>query len=126
MRPSAGIQIEIANVDQAQILALGGRDLAYAHGARLIRRGETNLHSPVFCDDFVGQSLHRQQLFRADGAGREVDGTVLVAHVERYRRHVIQLLEGRRQHMLARMLLHVVAPTLAIDHAAYDVPRLHG
>ncbi len=43
VRPAAGVQVEVADVDEAQLLALGGRNFAHAHGARFVGRGEANL-----------------------------------------------------------------------------------
>ncbi len=51
--------------------------------------------------------------------GREIDGATLFSHVERNRGEVVKLLERRREHMLARVLLHVIAASLAVDRAAY-------
>ncbi len=61
VRSAASVQVEVADVDQPQLLALGGRNFAHAHGARFVRRGEANLHRTVFRDDLVGQPLGRLQ-----------------------------------------------------------------
>ncbi len=54
----------------------------------------------------------------------EIDGAALVAHVKRDGREVVELLEGGRQHVLAGVLLHVVATALDIDRAADRKTRL--
>ena len=54
---ATGVQVEVADVDQPQLLALGRRNFAHAHGARFVWRGKTNLDRAVFGDDLVRQRL---------------------------------------------------------------------
>ena len=52
----------------------------------------------------------------------EIDGAALIAHVERDGREVVELLEGRREHMLAGVLLHVIATAVGVDGSSITVP----
>ena len=94
MSSSAGVQIEVADVDQSQLIALG-RNLAHAHTVRLFQCDKANLHRTIFGNNFVGQALRSLQLLRRDGICREVDGAALISHVKRNRREVMQLLKRR-------------------------------
>ena len=121
---SAGVQVEVADVDEAQLFADGGRNLADSHGARFVGSGEANLDGTVFGDDFVRQPLGGFNLLWVDLLGREIDGAVVVAHVKRHGREAVELFEGCREDVLAGVLLHVIATAVGIDFATNRYPRL--
>ena len=77
------------------------------------------LDRPVFKDNLVGALFGAANLFGRKALCLKVDGAALFAHVERYGRQLEQLHEGRREHMLPRVLLQVVSPPLDIDKAAH-------
>ena len=83
-----------------------------------VGRGIANLDRTVLEDDLVRQFLRRLQLRGTDLFGREVDGAGFLSHVKRHRRITEQLLKGRREDMLPRVLLHVIATSGGIDFAA--------
>jgi len=77
-----------------------------------------NFHRAIVGDDLVGQALGDFELLSTYLLRREVDGAAFVAHVERYGGKAEEPLESRRNHMLAGMLLHVIAAAGGIDFAA--------
>ena len=60
----------------------------------------------------------------ADRFGREIDGAEVVAHVEGNRWEVVELFEGRREHVLSGVLLHVIATAVIVDNATDHVVAL--
>ena len=54
---AAGVEVEVANVDQTQPLAFSSRNLPDAHGSCLLRSSEANLHRTILGDDLIRQSL---------------------------------------------------------------------
>src|ERR1017187_10494571 len=123
MRATAGVQIEIANVDETQLLAHCRRNLANPHASRFLGSSETNLQRTIFGDDLVGQPLGGFQLFWVEGIGGEIDGAEVIAHVERDSGEAVEPFEGGGEHMLPRMLLHVVTAASGIDFATNRYPR---
>ena len=59
---TAGVQVEVADVDETQLFAHRRRNLADSHGARFVGSGEANFDRTVFGDDLVGQALGSFQL----------------------------------------------------------------
>src|ERR1035441_7135663 len=51
MRATAGVQIEIANVDEPQLLAHCRRNLANPHASRFLGSSETNLQRTIIAED---------------------------------------------------------------------------
>ncbi len=60
--PPQAFRSKVLNVDQTQLLALRSRNLAHAHGARFVSRGEANLTGRFLEDDLVGQLLRVLQV----------------------------------------------------------------
>jgi len=120
---STGVQVKVADVDQPQLLARGGRNLAHAHGAGLFGGGVANFHGAIVGDDLVGQPFGGFELLRTEFGGREVDGAGVVAHVERYGGKVEEPLESSRNHMLAGMLLHVIAAPVSVNLSLNQLSR---
>ena len=121
---ATGVQIKIADIDESQLVALSRRDFADTHCPRFIRRRKANLDRTIFRDDLVGQYFGRFQLLGSDCIGREIDGAALLAHVERNGRETVQPFEGRREHMLSGVLLHVIEAPLGVNGAAHNRPWL--
>ncbi len=125
MGTAAGIQVEVLDINEPQLGALRRRNLAHAHGPRFIGGGKANSHRPVVEDNFVGQLLGRRDLRGRERVGREIDGATLIAHVKRHSCKTVELFKCGRQHVLARVLLHVIAPPLDVDGAFDRVARLN-
>jgi hypothetical protein len=117
VRAAAGGEIEIGDLDQSQ-RPLAHRLLAERQLGRLFGRGESDGDRPVLPDDavrFVDASL---DVCRRNFLG-EVDRRGLPAHMEAHGSVVEHALEGRRQHMLSGVLLHVVETARPVDLAVY-------
>ena len=114
---AACVQVKVANVDQTQLFASRWRNLADSHGLRFFRRGVANLDGTFFGDNFIRETFSSVELLCADLVSCQINGAVFVAHVKRDGREVVQALEGRRQYVLSRVLLHMVATALGVDHA---------
>ena len=97
-------------------------NLAHAHRARFIGRGEANFHRTVFGDDFVRQPLGGCNCFGVTRRSRD-RWCSSRRPCGRNGREVVQLLESGRENVLSGVLLHVVAAPLGIDHAANDSAR---
>ena len=116
MRAAAGGEIEVLDVDQAQRpFALGL--LAKRQRRHFLRSGEANRHRAIFPDDAVGLVFRAPDLRRRQLA-RQVDGRVLGAEMKALGPGVQQAIEGRRQHVLAGVLLHVIEAAGPVDRAA--------
>ena len=115
MRAAAGREIEVADVDDAQFIALGGRKFAQAQLPCFFASHETDVDRAILEDDFVGHAFRRLNLLFAQSWCIEVDGAVVVRHVKGYGRNIEETNERRRQHVLAGVLLYVVAAAGGVD-----------
>ncbi len=109
-------QIEVLDVDQAE-RAFARGFLAQRQRRDLVRPGEADRHRPVFPDDPVGLVFRARDLRRRQLAG-EVDRRVVRAEVKTLRPGAQQAIERRRQHVLPRVLLHVIETARPVDLAA--------
>ena len=126
VRAAAGSEVEVANVDQAQFVAFGGRQFAQAELPCFVARHEADVDRAVLEDDLVGQALGGFDLLFRQRRRVEIDGAVVVGHVERDRRHVVQADEGGGEHVLSGVLLHVVATAGGVDLAVDAGSGLEG
>ena len=119
---AAGVQIEVANIDQAQLVALVPAGILRTPSVRASSAVAKRISTGSIFGDDLGSRAPRQpsSCLRGDRSRGEVDGAALVAHVEGNRRKVVQLFECRRQHMLARVLLHVIETPLGVDETVHD------
>ena len=116
--PPQAREVEVANVDQAQFVALGGRKFAQAELPCFVAGHEADVDRAVLQDDLVGQALGGFDLLFRQRGRVEINRAVVVGHVERDRGHVVEADEGGGEHMLSGMLLHVVAAAGGVDLAA--------
>jgi len=82
VRAAASCQVEIVDVDEAEFIALGRRNLAQAKLPCLVARNETNVDPTVLEDDLVGEAFGGFGLVFAEVGSVEIDGAIIVAHVE--------------------------------------------
>src|SRR5262249_49619860 len=75
---------------------------------------EPDAHRPILPDDPVRLALGAVNLLRRDLA-REIDGRVLHAEMKALGPDAEQAIEGGRQHVLTRVLLHVIEPPRPVD-----------
>ena len=61
-----------------------------------------------------------------DGVSCEIDRGCVRAQVESHRAYPEQPIEGRRKHVLPRVLLHVIEPPRPVDRAAHVRPAVEG
>src|SRR5215469_6472927 len=115
MSAAAGRQVKVDNIDESQLFCLFRRQLAQFELTRLFQRDKTNVDRPILGDDFVCQLLRLRHLNGAQGLDRQVDGAGFNSHVKTDCWSIEQANECRRKHVLAGVLLHVVAATRGID-----------
>src|SRR5205809_1205217 len=123
MSAAAGGQVEIGYLDQPQIPGLLGRQLAQSHQASLLKRNKANRNRTIFSNNLIRQSLRLYNLRRRKGLCAQIDGATLGAHVEAHGWNIEQANKGRRKHMLARVLLYMVAAARRIGQAANGLSR---
>ncbi len=117
VRTAASGKIEIAHLNQPQLVALRRRQLAQTQFSSFFLGHETNLDGTVLGNHFVRQKLGGFHLLRPQCLRIQIDRAVLRAHVKGNRGHLKAAHKGRRKHMLPGVLLHVIAPPSAINHA---------
>src|SRR5260370_32739638 len=109
MSASAGSQIEVADVDQAEFVAFGGRQFAQDQFFGFAAGDEADVYGAILKDDLVGEPLGGFDLLFGQRGSVEVNRAVVVRHVERNGRHVVEADEGGGEHVLAGELLLVGA-----------------
>ena len=117
MRPAAGAEIEVANVDDAEFVTVSDRNFSQAEHPCLFASDEANFNWAVLENDFVGEALGFFDLRSRERGRIEIDGAVVVCHVEGNGVQVETADEGRRENVLSRMLLHVIAAPGGVDLA---------
>ena len=122
VRAAARRQIEAVDVDEPK-LPFPPRLLAERHPRRIGGVGERNLHRPIFPDDSIGLVLGGGDVARRQLA-REVDRRHGCAEVKADGPDVEQMIERRGQHVLSRVLLHVIEPPRPVDRAVNVLPGL--
>ena len=120
VRPAASGKVKVRNVDQPQVAGLLGRKLAQAQLPRFFQRHKADAYRTVFCNHFIGQQFRFLCLRGGEAGGLQIDGAALFPHVKADRGHIEKLNERSGEHMLAGVLLHVVAAAGGI-HAALDL-----
>ena len=121
---AAGGEIEVADVDQPQLVSLSRRKFAQAELPCFFASDMADVDGAILEDDLVGEALGLLDLFFGQRGSVEVDLAIVVGHVERHGRHVVQPHERGRQHVLSRMLLHVVTAARGVNQAMDAGPRL--
>ena len=87
VRAAASGEVEVADVDKAQLVALGRRKFAQAQRRSLVPLDEPDVDRTIVEDDFVGQTFGRFDLLFAERGRVEINGAVVVSHVEGDRGH---------------------------------------
>ena len=118
VRATAGGEVEVADVDEAELVALGGRKFAQAECSGFIAGHKADFDRAILEHDFVGESLGGFDLIFAKRGRVEIDRAIVVGHVERDGRHVEKANEGGGENVLGGVLLHVVAAAGGVDFAA--------
>ena len=88
---------------------------------RFLGRREADRDRPVLPDDAVG-FVHGALDVGRRGLALQVDRGHVAAHVEAHRAVVEQPIERGRQHVLARVLLHVIEASRPVDLAVSRAP----
>ena len=75
VRASAGGEIEVVDVDEAQFVALGGRKFPQAKVRSLVTSDKADVDGTILEDDFVGQASRRLRFDFAsiDGVSRSME-----------------------------------------------------
>ena len=128
VRAAARRQIVALHVDDPERAASLGL-LAQRQRGRLGFADEPDPDRAVLPDDAVGLGFPRRNR-RGGQIDRQVHRGDDRAEVEPHRARVVQTIERRREEVLAGVLLHVIEPAPAIDHAAdttahFDLPIDH-
>ena len=115
-------EIEIVNVDEAKLVAVGGRKFAQAEAGCFVASDEADIDGTILEDDFVGQAFGGFDLIRGERRGVEIvdlqiNRAVIIGHVERDGGHVEEAKEGGGENVLGGVLLHVVAAAGGVDLA---------
>ena len=118
--PAARGQVEVLHFDQSEHPAPGGLFSQRQRGG-LLRSDETDVDRPVLPDDAVG-FVHRRGHLARRRLARQIDGARVAAQVKALGPIREQPIERRRQHVLARVLLHVVETASPVDRAAHRGP----
>src|SRR6202034_2656960 len=124
MRSPARREIEVANVDQPQLIPLGGWKFAQTKLPCLVPAHKADVDSTILENDFVGQPLGSFDLLLGQRRRVQIDRAIIVGHVERNRRQVVQPQESSGEHVLAGVLLHMVAAAGGVNLAVDAASRL--
>src|ERR1041385_4933696 len=119
MCPTAGRKIEISDINQTQVAGLLRRKFTQAELPRFFQRHKTDSYRTVFSNHLIGQPLGLLCLRRGKAGGFKINGAALFTHVEADGGHIKELNESGGEHMLAGMLLHMIAPADSIDSAPH-------
>ena len=114
---TAGGEIEIMNIDEAQLIALRGWKFAQAKVRSFVASHEAYVNGTIFDDDFVGQAFGGLALILGNRRRIEIDGAIVVGHVERHGLHIEQSDKCSGEHVLAGVLLHVIAAAVGVNLA---------
>jgi len=87
---TAGGEIEAADVDEAELVPLGGWKFAQPEACGFVATHEADVNGPIFEDDVVGQAFGGFDLILGERGRVEIDGAVVVGHVEGNGWHVEQ------------------------------------
>lgn len=126
MRAAAGSEIEILDVDEAKFVALRGRQFAQAELPCFLAGDVADVDGTILEDDFVGQALGGFDLLFGQRRRVQIDGAVVLGHVEGDGWNVKQTDEGGREHVLAGVLLHVIAAARRVNLATDERSGLQG
>ena len=121
MSSAAGRQVEIADLDEAQ-RPLADWLLAKRQPRGFACRYEAHRDLAIFPDDVIRFVNGSFELVRCRFA-RQVDRGHLGAHVKAGGSILEEPIECGRQHMLTRVLLHVIEPANPVDLASYTCTR---
>jgi len=122
VRAAARRQVAIRDLDDAQ-RARALRFLAQRQRGRLGVADVADGDGPVIPDHLVRPALGRRNGLGSDLA-IEVDRRGLGTQVETHGARAVQRLECGRQHVLPRVLLHVIEASIAIDGPVHRAARL--
>src|SRR5215467_10610438 len=115
MSAAAGRQVKVDNINESQLSCLFRWQLAQFELTRLFHRDKPNVDRSVVSNNLVRKLLRRRHLNGAQGLDRQVDGAGFNSHVKTDCWSIEQANECRRKHVLAGVLLHVVAAPRGID-----------
>ena len=78
------------DIDDAEFVTLSGWKFAQAKISRFFASHKADVDRAVFEDNFVCQALCGFDLFLRQCGRIEIDGAIIVCHVERDGRHVVE------------------------------------
>jgi aminoglycoside/choline kinase family phosphotransferase len=125
MRAATGGEIEIVNIDQTKLIAIGRWEFAQAKLGGFFARDEANGNDAILQNDFVREAFGRLDLVFVQRGRVKIDRAVNIRHVERNGRHVEKAHEGSRKHVLGGVLLHVISAANCVDFAPHARARIH-
>src|SRR5215467_14345239 len=99
MGSSAGVQVEISDIDQSD-LAFARRQLAHAHTLCFHTRCIPDGYGTIFCDHLVGKPLDAHELLVANRLTLQINTRAFFSQMKGYRRIVEEMDECCREHVL--------------------------
>ena len=106
------------NVDDAKLVSVSGWKFAEAKLPCFFAVHEADIDRTILEDDFVCEALCCFDLTSGQRRSVEIDGAVVVGHVEGNGVQVVKADEGGGEDMLSGVLLHVIATAGGVNLAA--------